>query len=160
MKTIRSLAPAVAVLVIVVSSLTPLVTYAHWPDGHEPDLEPIIGPLEEDISLQGEESLYWENCNGTGQGIVYNNSSHMMQVKGDHADHPFQFHIRDLPSGRNSLDDTDLCDVDYTAFKYVKWWWFWEERNAGQFSSYLGGNEYDCVNQYNDANEGRCRYFN
>ncbi len=158
MKIIRSLTPVIAVLALAVFSFIPDTTFAHWPDGHEPDLEPIIGSLEEDISLDRDVSPEWENCDGLGQGIVYNNSSHMMQVKGDHADHPFQFHIRDLPSGRNSIDDTDLCDVDYLTFKNVDWWWFWEQKKKGKFSVYLGSSEYDCVNYHNDANQGRCRY--
>ena len=100
----------------------------------------------------------YEWCDGGFQAIVYNNSSHSMNIKGDHEDHPFQFHTRILRAGQNNVDDTDLCDADYLTFRGVDWWWFYEEYDAGEYSVYLWATDYECVNHWQNSDEGRCRY--
>lgn len=113
MKTVRSLVPAVAVLVLAVSTvLVPQTVFAAGPPS------PMIEPQAED-----------NDCGTFWAGVVNNASSFNMKIRGNLTEGG-QPQTLTLGPGQNSERDTVMCDVDDVTVPDDIWYlWYWRDAN-------------------------------
>lgn len=96
-----------------------------------------------------------ERCSGeVGQGIIINDSSKDIRIKGDLADGSWEYAT--LRPGQDSIADSNICDVDYisvwgASFSVYPSVWNGRIYNSREWSWYLWGKQ-RCVDRTRPRN--------
>lgn len=92
--------------------LTPSPTYASPSD-------PVVTPQED------------ADCHTWLAGVVNNESTFWMQIKGNLVEGGPTDIVFQLAPGENSEEDTAMCDVDYVNVQQPAWWlWHWRNQDS------------------------------
>ena len=90
------------------------------------------------------------DCGKVAAGVVYNDSSYNVKIRGNITEGGPHVEYTLLP-GKNSLDDTIMCDVDDVNGR-TSWWYLWGWRSISTWVKIYGW-DVSCTDwQYGEGN--------